>query len=183
MNIIRIGMAGVLATLALNVWAAGSPPPGAGKSMIDATGTWTAKVEGAGPPMTMVFVLKQDKKKLTGTMSTNGGPPVEIKDGKALRTTVYFSVETTMPAMPAMPGRAGMPPPPNQQPGAPMKMVTKYEGAIDGDTMTLERQGGMGGGGGMGGPPGGGGMGGGMGGPGMGGMMGGMGKITATRSK
>lgn len=204
MKIARIGIAGLLAALTLNVWAAGSPPPGAGKSKIDATGTWTAKMEGrgGGPGTTIVLVLKQDKKELTGTMSTNGGPPIEIKDGRALRTTIYFEVEMTMPAMPAMPGRQGMGPPPGQQPGAPMKMVTKYEASIDGDTMIIEpKMGGMGGGmpmggggmggggmggGGMGGPPPGG-MGGGMGGPppggGMGGMMGGMGKITATRQK
>lgn len=194
MNMRRICIAGVLAVIAGNAWAAGSAPSSAGKSKLDVNGTWNATVAGRGPPQNMVFVFKQEKDKVTGTMSTNGAPPVEIQDGKVYRTMIRFAVETTMPAMPAMPGA-----PPSPQGSAPRKVTTKYEATVDGDTMTIETVGGgggMGGMGGMGGGMGGGGgmpMGGGgdMGGGGMGGMgggmggmrMGGMGKITATRQK
>jgi hypothetical protein len=202
MKIARIAMAGALAVLATNAWAAGSAPASASsKPKFDATGTWNAKMEGRGPPMNMVFVFKQEKDKLTGTMSTNGAPPVEIENAKLYKTKITFAVKRTMPPM-QMPGA-----PPPKTPPAPVEVVTKYEATVDGDTMTIETVGGgmgmgMGGGGmgggmggpppggggggdmggGMGGPPPGGGMGGGMGGPPPGGM-GGMGKITATRQK
>jgi hypothetical protein len=212
MNMRRICIAGVMAAVAFNAWGAGSAPASAGQTKIDVNGTWTAKMEGrgGGPATTMVFVFKQEKEKLSGTMATNGGAPVAIQDPKVYRTKITFAVESEMPAMPAMPGA-----PPNAQAGAPRKVTTKYEATVDGDTMTIESQmgGGMGGGmggmpmggggggggmggGGMGGPPGGGG--GGMGGPpggggggmgppggGMGGMGGmrGPGKIVATREK
>jgi hypothetical protein len=204
MNMRRICIAGVMAAVAFNAWGAGSAPASAGKTKLDVNGTWTAKMEGrgGGPATTMEFVFKQEKEKLSGTMATNGGAPVAIKDAKVYRTKITFAVESEMPAMPAMPGA-----PPNAQAGAPRKMTTKYEATVDGDTMTLETQ--MGGGGGMGGgmPMGGGGGGGGMGGGGMGGggmgggggmsgpppggmgggaggmRMGGPGKITATRQK
>lgn len=201
MNMRRICIAGVMAAVAFNAWGAGSAPASAGKTKLDVNGTWTATAEGRGgaPATTMEFVFKQVKEKLSGTLATNGGAPVAIKDAKVYRTKITFAVETEMPAMPAMPGA-----PPNAQAGAPRKMTTKYEATVDGDTMTLETSmsggmgggmgggmpmggggggrggggGGMGGGGGgMGPPPGGGGMGGGMRG------MGGPSKITATRQK
>ncbi len=212
MNMSRIGIAGALAALALNAWAApgSTAPASAGKTKLDVNGTWNATIEsGRGPATNMVYVFKQEKDKLTGTVSTNGGSPVEIKNGKVYKTKITFAVEMTMPAM-QMPGA-----PPSQKPAEPMKITTKYEGNVEGDTMIIETQMGggmgggmpmgggggmpMGGGGGMpmggGGPPmgGGGDMGGGGGGmagppPGGGGMgggmrMGGMGKITATRAK
>ena len=70
------------------------------------------------------------------------GLPVEIKNGKVYKTKVTFAIEMTMPAM-QMPGA-----PPGQKPAEPMKITTKYEGNVDGDTMIIETQmgGGMGGG-------------------------------------
>jgi len=171
MYIRRIGMAALLSVAALHAWAGGggAAANANAKASYNVTGTWTAKIEGGrGPAQTMVFVLKQDGEDVTGTVSTNGGPPVEISDGKAGRSAVHFSVKTTMPAM-QMPGQ---PANPNAK---PMEMVTKYSGKVTGNDMELERQmqmpGGMGGGAPMGG--GGGGMGGG--GAPMGGGGGGMG--------
>lgn len=167
MNMRRIGIAGVLAALAFNAWSApgSTAPASAGKTKLDVNGTWNATIEGGrGPAMSMVYVFKQEKDKLTGTVSTNGGPPVEIKNGKVYKTKVTFAVEMTMPAM-QMPGA-----PPSQKPAEPMKITTKYEGNVEGDTMIIETQMGGGMGGGM--PMGGGGgmpMGGGGGGMPMGG--------------
>jgi hypothetical protein len=202
MNMRRFLVAAAIAA-AVNAWAApsGTAPASAGKTKLDVNGTWNAKVEGRGTPTTYVFVFKQEKDKLTGTMSTNGAPAVEIGNGKIYKTKITFQVETTM-TMPAMPGAPA---------AEPRKMTTKYEATVDGDTMTVEPQmgggggmgggmpmggggggggggmggggmggGGMGGGGGMSAPPSGGGA---MGGPPGGGMRGGMGKIVATRAK
>jgi hypothetical protein len=160
MNIRRIGIGSLLSVVALNAWAGGggAPANANAKASYDATGTWTAKVEGGrGPAMTMVFVLKQEGDTITGTVSTNGGPPVEISEGKAGSSAVHFAVSVTMPPM-QMPGQ---PADPNAK---PTKMVTRYTGKISGNDMELTRQMQMPGGtGGM--PPmggGGGGMGGGM---------------------
>jgi hypothetical protein len=172
MTIRRIGIAALLSVVALNVWAGGggAAANSNAKASYNVTGTWTARIEGGrGPAQTMVFVLKQDGENITGTVSTNGSPPVEISDGKAGRSAVHFSVKTTMPAM-QMPGQ---PANPNAK---PMESVTKYTGKVTGNDMELERQmqmpamgGGMPMGGGMGGGRGGGMGGGGMGGGGMGG--------------
>lgn len=144
----RIGVAGLLAAAALNVWAAPASAPAAAKKF-DVSGTWTAKTEGGfGGPTTTVFVLKQEGDKLSGTVSTNGAPPVEITEARVLRTSIYFEVTAAPPARPA--AAPGAPGAPGAAPGA--------AGAAPG----------------AGGPPaGGGGRGGGMGGP--GGGMGGMG--------
>jgi hypothetical protein len=174
MNIRRIGIAVLAAAIGLNAWAGGGGAPAiaSAKATYDVTGTWTAKIEGGrGPAQTMVFVLKQDGEKVTGTVSTNGAAPVEISDGKAGRSEVQFSVSMAMPAM-AAPGQQADPK------AKPMQMVTKFTGKVSGNDMELTRQmqppAGMGGGMPMGGGMGGGGMGGrGMGGGGMGG--GGMG--------
>lgn len=166
MNMRRICIASLLAAVSLNTWAAGSAPASAGKSNLDVNGTWNAEVERGSTSTAMQFVFKQEKDKLTGTMSTNGAAPVDISNGKVYKTKITFQVESTMPAMP------GMPAPTADQ--KPQKMITKYEATVDGDSMVIEPQ--MGGGGSMGGgmPMGGGGGGGRMGGGGMGGGGGGM---------
>ena len=59
MNIRRIGIAGVLAALALNAWAGPGAP--SAKVKFDVTGTWSATVtSGTAPATNLVFVLKQD---------------------------------------------------------------------------------------------------------------------------
>ena len=184
MNFRRIGIAALLSVVALNVWAGGggAPANARAKASYDVTGTWNATIEGGpGPAQNMVIVLKQDGEELTGTVSTNGGAPIEISEGKAGRSAVHFSLSVTMPAMPM----------PNQKPdpdAKPMKMITRFTGKVSGNDLVLTRQmqmsGGMGGmpmGGGMGGGgmPMGGGMGGGGGGMPMGGGMGGGGGMNA----
>ena len=84
MNMRRMCVAGVMAAVAFNAWGAGSAPASAGKTKLDVNGTWTAKTEGrgGGPATTMEFVFKQEKEKLSGTLATNGGTPVAIKDAK-----------------------------------------------------------------------------------------------------
>jgi hypothetical protein len=115
----------------LHTLAAGSAPAASKKSSLDVSGIWTAKIESGGPPGTMVFVFKQVKGKLTGTLSTNGGPPVEIRDGKVYRSIIRFSVETAMPERPATPLDRSSP----QGPASMLPM--KYDATVDGDTMTL----------------------------------------------
>ncbi len=136
MNIIsRIGVTGLLAFVALNVCAAPGSTPTASKPKFDVTGTWvaTAPAGRMGPGANMVFVLKQDGDKLSGTVSTNGAPPVEIEGARVLRTTIYFTVPMVMPQMP---GRPGGPP---GMPG--MKgMITKYTGSPSGDELKLTSQ-------------------------------------------
>ena len=49
----------------------------------DATGTWTAQMQGPNGDMTLTFHFKQDGDKLTGTVETSmGGDPAEISNGK-----------------------------------------------------------------------------------------------------
>ena len=116
MNMSRIGIAGALAALALKrMGGPGKHGAGVGrKSKLDVNGTWNATVEGGrAPAMNMVYVFKQEKDKLTGTVSTNGGPAVEIKNGKVYKTKVTFAVEMTMPAM-QMPGATSHRSPPSR---------------------------------------------------------------------
>jgi hypothetical protein len=158
MNIIsRIGVAGLLALAAVNLCAAPGSTASGSKSKFDVTGTWSATIEGGrGPAQKLVFVLKQDGDKLSGTVSTNGAPPVEISEARVLRTSIYFEVAMTMPGMPGGPGGPGGPqggPPagapgmgrgmgPGMGPGMGMgrSMVTKYSGKLSGDELKLESQ-------------------------------------------
>lgn len=138
MNIIsRIGITGLLAFAALNASAAGpGGAPSNSKPKFDVTGTWTAEAASRmGPPAKMVFVLKQDGDKLSGTVSTNGAPPIEIGDARVLRTTIYFTVSMAMPQMPG--GRPGGPP---GMPGMGGPMVTKYTGTPSGDELKFTSQ-------------------------------------------
>lgn len=49
----------------------------------DATGTWTAQIQGPNGDMTLTFHFKQDADKLTGTVETSmGGDPGPISNGK-----------------------------------------------------------------------------------------------------
>jgi hypothetical protein len=161
MNIIsRMSLVGMLAFAALSASAAPGNTAVGGKSRFDVTGTWAVTTAGGpGPATNMVFVLKQDGDKLTGTVSTNGAPPVEISEARVLRTTIYFEVAMTMPAMPAMPpgggapgqrgpgggpgmGGGGMGGPPGMGGMGGMRgpMVTKYTGSLSGDELKLTSQ-------------------------------------------
>ena len=98
----------------------------------DATGKWTYSMPGfnGGPDRQVVITLKQDGDKLTGSVPAMGGrgggggggnaeppPPTEITNGKVSGSTVSFEVKRQ--------GRNG-------------ETVTKYEGTINGDSMTLK---------------------------------------------
>jgi hypothetical protein len=155
MNIVsRVSLVGMLAFAALSASAAPGNTAVAGKSKFDVTGTWAATAAGGpGPAMNMVFVLKQEGDKLTGTVSTNGSPPIEISEARVLRTTIYFEVAMTMPAMPpggGAPGQrgpgggpgmggGGMGGPPGMG-GMGRSMVTKYSGSLSGDELKLTSQ-------------------------------------------
>jgi len=57
----------------------------------DATGTWTAQLQGPNGDMTLTFHFKQDGDKLTGTVeSTMGGDPFEISNGKVDGDKITF---------------------------------------------------------------------------------------------
>lgn len=56
----------------------------------DATGTWTGNIDAGGNDMTITFHLKQDGAKLTGTVETGMGDPVEIQNGKVGDGKVYW---------------------------------------------------------------------------------------------
>jgi hypothetical protein len=97
----------------------------------DVTGKWTYTTPGyqGGPDRQVTVTLKQDGGMLTGTvpggMGGRGGggggaaPPADqaITNGKVSGNTVTFEVHRQ--------GRNG-------------ETVTKYEGAVDGDTMKLK---------------------------------------------
>jgi hypothetical protein len=114
-NLRRVLIAGALAAAATHAGASDGARAIAGKSKLDVNGTWHAKVEGHGSPQDVVFVLRQDKDRLTGTMSTNGAPPVEIHSGKVYRNTIRFSFVTGME-------------------------TTSFVASVEGDTMTLKAQ-------------------------------------------
>lgn len=59
----------------------------------DLTGKWTAETEGRdGQKRTMVFNLKSEGEKLTGTVSGMGGQENPIEEGKVTGDEVSFSV-------------------------------------------------------------------------------------------
>jgi hypothetical protein len=142
MNIRRIGIAGVLAALALNAWAGPGGAPSA-KVKFDVTGTWNATVtSGTAPPTNLVFVLKQEGDKLTGTVAANGAAPVEISDARVLRSSIYFTVNLMAmaggggpPGMGGRGGRGGM-----GGMGGMGAMVTKFTGSLSGDELKLTSQ-------------------------------------------
>jgi hypothetical protein len=148
MNIVsRMSLVGMLAFAAMSASAASTAV--GGKSKFDVTGTWAATTAGGpGPATSMVFVLKQDGNKLTGTVSANGSAPIEISEARVLRTTIYFEVAVTMPAMPAMPATPpGGGAPGQRGPGGGPgmggmrgPMVTKFTGSLSGDELKLTSQ-------------------------------------------
>jgi hypothetical protein len=62
-------------------------------SAADVTGKWTAQVPGRGGNTSEnTFVFKVDGAKLTGTMDSGRGGPVEITDGKTSGDDISFVV-------------------------------------------------------------------------------------------
>lgn len=57
----------------------------------DATGTWTATVQGPNGDMTLTFHFTQDGDKLTGTVeSSMGGDPFQLTNGKVDGDKITF---------------------------------------------------------------------------------------------
>jgi hypothetical protein len=88
----------------------------------DVTGKWTYQAPGRGGDMMSVTItLKQDGATLTGSVPGFGrggqAPPQEISNGKVDGDKVYFEVKRVTPNG---------------------EFVTKYEGAVSGDTLKLK---------------------------------------------
>ncbi len=56
----------------------------------DATGNWSGSMQGPNGDMTITFHLKQDGAKLTGSVETGMGDPVEIQNGKVDGGKIYW---------------------------------------------------------------------------------------------
>jgi hypothetical protein len=82
----------------------------------DPTGTWKWEVEMGGQKRMMTLTLKADGDKLTGSMPGRQGAETKIEDGKVKDGEVSFTVTRMM---------------------GDNKIVTKYTGKVDGDTLKL----------------------------------------------
>lgn len=56
----------------------------------DATGTWSGQMQGPNGDMTITFHLKQDGTKLTGSVDTGMGDPIDIQNGKVDGDKIYW---------------------------------------------------------------------------------------------
>ena len=56
----------------------------------DVTGDWTAQMQGPNGDMTLTFHFKQDGDKLTGSVDTGMGAPVDIQNGKIDGDKIYW---------------------------------------------------------------------------------------------
>jgi hypothetical protein len=56
----------------------------------NATGTWSGQMQGPNGDMTITFHLKQDGTKLTGSVDTGMGDPVDIQNGKVDGDKIYW---------------------------------------------------------------------------------------------
>lgn len=65
--------------------ASAAPTPAAG-----VTGDWTGQAQGPNGDMTLTFHLKQDGAKLTGSVDTGMGDPVDIQNGKVDGEKIYW---------------------------------------------------------------------------------------------
>lgn len=100
---------------------------GAADKKNDPTGTWKWETERNGQKRTSTLKLKLDGDKLTGSIPGRQNAETSIEDGKFKDGEVSFTVTREMNGN---------------------KIVTKYKGKVDGDTLklTIEREGGPGGG-------------------------------------
>src|SRR5262245_10031410 len=80
----------------------------------DATGTWKWTVERNGQTFETTLKLKQEKEKLTGTISGRNNTENPIEDGKVADGKVTFKVTREFNGN---------------------KIVFSYEGKLDGDTI------------------------------------------------
>jgi hypothetical protein len=56
----------------------------------DATGSWSGQMQGPNGDMTITFHLKQDGSKLTGSVETGMGDPIDIQNGKIDGDKIYW---------------------------------------------------------------------------------------------
>ena len=56
----------------------------------DVTGDWTAQMQGPNGDMTLTFHFKQDGSKITGSVDTGMGGPVDIQNGKIDGDKIYW---------------------------------------------------------------------------------------------
>ena len=91
----------------------------------DPNGTWKWETERNGMKRASTLKLKMDGDKLTGSMPGRQGAETKIEDATFKDGEVSFSITREMNGN---------------------KVVTKYKGKIDGDTLklTIEREGGQG---------------------------------------
>jgi hypothetical protein len=82
----------------------------------DPTGTWKWEVDRQGQKVAMTLTLKLDGDKLTGEMPGRQGAATKIEDGKFKDGEVSFTVTRMM---------------------GDNKIVTKYTGKVDGDTLKM----------------------------------------------
>ena len=80
----------ILAVCAVLFMAIGAATVFAQAGPADVTGSWTGSMNAGGNDMTITFHLKQDGAKLTGTVETGMGDPVEITNGKVDGEKVYW---------------------------------------------------------------------------------------------
>lgn len=98
---------------------------GAADKKNDPTGTWKWETERNGMKRATTLKLKLDGDKLTGSIPGRQNVETKIEDGTFKDGEVSFTVTREMNGN---------------------KIVTKYKGKVDGDTMklTIEREGGQG---------------------------------------
>ncbi len=98
-----------------------------GAAAADVNGKYAAETQGRRGPQTIVFDLKTDGGKVTGTVSGRGPEPAKIENGKIDGDTITFTTTRTM---------------------GDNTVTQKYTGKVSGDTIefTNEMQGGGGGG-------------------------------------
>jgi hypothetical protein len=101
-----------LALFAVGAFALSATAAAADKN--DPTGTWTVKAKLGKRDIESKLVLENKDGKVTGTISAAKGGDAKIEDGTFKDGTLKFSVTREVKEM---------------------KIVTKYEAKIDGDTM------------------------------------------------
>jgi hypothetical protein len=80
----------LLAVCAVLFLAIGAATVFAQAAPADVTGTWSGSMNAGGNDMTITFHLKQDGEKLTGSVETGMGDPVEIKNGVVHGRSLYW---------------------------------------------------------------------------------------------
>jgi hypothetical protein len=82
-NILAVCAVVFLAIGAATVFAQAAAPA-------DVTGSWSGSMQGPNGDMTITFHLKQDGAKLTGSVETGMGDPVDIQNGKVDGSKIYW---------------------------------------------------------------------------------------------